>query len=94
MWLIDEAVKPTTTLPAQNNLPDASLVFGVCLFLMAIVVVFMMISGFTPCRTTAIHNPPSVRWEIGCIGSEHSFFARAILVCFVPKCPMLIPSSL
>ena len=35
--------KSTVELPAPNNLPDSSLVFGVCLFLMAIIVIFIMI---------------------------------------------------
>jgi ferric-chelate reductase len=35
--------KSTIALPAPKNLTDASLVFGVCLFVMAIIVIFMVI---------------------------------------------------
>jgi len=37
------AIKSMIALPVPNNLPDASLVFGVCLFVMAIIVIFMVI---------------------------------------------------
>jgi len=36
-------IKSTIALPVPNNLSDASLVFGVCLFVMAIIVIFMVI---------------------------------------------------